>query len=438
MRCSTPCRQGSSKRLPTRPRWRALPIVTVNLWFDSAVMQEPLVGLPGRNFQWVFDRRAIVGGDASHLSLISSGAETIVSQTNDALDGAALVEVREALPAARSAKLRKSLAVREKRSTFSLAPDAPPRPGTQTSVDGFLLAGDWIDTGLPATIESAVMSGHMRAAPGGTETLSVVPLTKCRAPCLRRIDDFDPRHYSEVALKGKNRSWFVGRLVRQIHGALAGLHVKEVRTHIGRIEIVLGQDSMRFRKCAIACRESSASPTTRWPRICRSISRAWPRDRRRNCRRRKRPKQFSRARSPRRPEVRDAVARSRARSRIARVARARLEGRSRSRRPRDPRRDRARLRVLLRGPRPGRRRAADRHRRPAGRAVVRRHRFAGGGVAHDEARLQRHARALPQRAVPVEHVAGKGETARRGADALPAANRSCISCRSASCSGRSR
>ena len=50
-------------------------------------------------------------------------------------------------------------------------------------------------------------------------------------------------HYSEVALKGKNRSWFVGRLVRQIHGALAGLHVKEVRTHIGRIEIVLGRDS---------------------------------------------------------------------------------------------------------------------------------------------------------------------------------------------------
>ncbi|HYB96556.1 MAG TPA: tRNA uracil 4-sulfurtransferase ThiI [Vicinamibacterales bacterium] len=46
-------------------------------------------------------------------------------------------------------------------------------------------------------------------------------------------------HYSEVALKGKNRSWFIGRLVRNLHGALAGLRVKEVRTPIGRIEIVL-------------------------------------------------------------------------------------------------------------------------------------------------------------------------------------------------------
>lgn len=142
----------------------SLPIVTVNLWFDDAVMSEPLVGLPGRNFQWVFDRRAIVGGDASHLSLISSGAETIVSMTNEALVQMALEEIRSALPAARRSTLRKGLAVREKRSTFSLAPDAPPRPGTRTAIDGLLLAGDWIETGLPATIESAVISGHRAAA----------------------------------------------------------------------------------------------------------------------------------------------------------------------------------------------------------------------------------------------------------------------------------
>ena len=142
----------------------SLPIVTVNLWFDRAVMQEPLVGLPGRTFQWVFDRRAIIGGASSHLSLISSGAEAIVAQGNDEIVATALREVREALPAARSVTLRKGLAVREKRATFSLAPDAPPRPQTATPIEGFFLAGDWIDTGLPATIESAVVSGHRAAA----------------------------------------------------------------------------------------------------------------------------------------------------------------------------------------------------------------------------------------------------------------------------------
>ena len=142
----------------------SLPIVTVNLWFDGPVMDEPLVGLPGRNFQWVFDRRAIVGGAVSHLSLISSGAETIVARNNEELTALALDELGAALPATRSARVKKAVVVREKRSTFSLAPGAPPRPQTETPIKGLLLAGDWIETGLPATIESAVISGHRAAA----------------------------------------------------------------------------------------------------------------------------------------------------------------------------------------------------------------------------------------------------------------------------------
>jgi squalene-associated FAD-dependent desaturase len=142
----------------------SLPIVTVNLWFDRAVMDEPLVGLPARHFQWVFDRRALVGASMSHLSLVSSGAEAIVAKTNDEITAIALAEVREALPAARAAGLRKSAAVREKRSTFSLAADAPPRPKTRTAIGGFLIAGDWVETGLPATIESAVISGRLAVA----------------------------------------------------------------------------------------------------------------------------------------------------------------------------------------------------------------------------------------------------------------------------------
>ncbi len=144
------------------------PIVTVNLWFDRPVMHEPLIGLPGRSFQWVFDKRAIVGGTASHLSLVSSGAEHIVAQGNDELVALAVREVREALPAARAAVLRRGLAVREKRSTFSLAPGAPPRPPTATAVRGLFLAGDWIDTGLPGTIESAAFSGHRAARAADT------------------------------------------------------------------------------------------------------------------------------------------------------------------------------------------------------------------------------------------------------------------------------
>jgi zeta-carotene desaturase len=154
-------------------RTAASPIVTVNLWFDRVVTDRVLVGLPGRTMQWVFDKRRVFGEQASHLSLVSSGAEHIVSLTNEELIEVATREVRDALPAARAAIVRRAVVVREKRATFSVAPGQPPRPETRTSIPGLFLAGDWIDTGLPATIEGAVRSGHMAASLAITASLAL-------------------------------------------------------------------------------------------------------------------------------------------------------------------------------------------------------------------------------------------------------------------------
>jgi thiamine biosynthesis protein ThiI len=50
-------------------------------------------------------------------------------------------------------------------------------------------------------------------------------------------------HYSEIALKGKNRPWFLQRLVDNLRLALSDLAVSEVRAPLGRIEVVLGNDA---------------------------------------------------------------------------------------------------------------------------------------------------------------------------------------------------
>jgi hydroxysqualene dehydroxylase len=168
-------------------RMSSSPIVTVNLWFDRPVMDEPFIGLPGRAMQWVFDRRLILGrrsaegatashaearqdvaraeaeGETSHVSMVSSGAASIVSLTNDVLIEQAHAELLDAMPELRTARLTAAAVVREPRATFSLAVGEPARPSTETPVRGLLLAGDWIDTGLPGTIESAVRSGHRAA-----------------------------------------------------------------------------------------------------------------------------------------------------------------------------------------------------------------------------------------------------------------------------------
>jgi len=60
--------------------------------------------------------------------------------------------------------VRRASIVRERRATFSLAPGQPARPAAgATALPGFFLAGDWTDTGLPGTIESAALSGHRAA-----------------------------------------------------------------------------------------------------------------------------------------------------------------------------------------------------------------------------------------------------------------------------------
>jgi squalene-associated FAD-dependent desaturase len=140
------------------------PIVSVHLWFDRPVVDEPFVGLPGRAMQWAFDKRSAGVASAGAMTLVSSGAAALIEWKNEDLIATAREELASALPEARVATLVRATIVREPRATFSLAPGQPARPGPATPVRGFFLAGDWTDTGLPATIEGAVRSGHAAAA----------------------------------------------------------------------------------------------------------------------------------------------------------------------------------------------------------------------------------------------------------------------------------
>jgi zeta-carotene desaturase len=144
-------------------RTEASPIASVNLWLDRPILQTPFLGLPGRTMQWVFDKGQMFDASSSHLTLVSSGADEVMAIDNEELIALALRELRDALPDARGAKVVRASVVRERRATYSIAPGQPRRPGTATAVNRLVLAGDWIDTGLPATIEGAAISGRRAA-----------------------------------------------------------------------------------------------------------------------------------------------------------------------------------------------------------------------------------------------------------------------------------
>lgn len=144
------------------------PIVSVHVWFDRAVLAErPFIGFVGTGTHWAFNRDVIAGRHdrtGGYLSFVISGARAIVDDDNDAIVARTLADLHRLVPASAGARVRHTQVVKEKFATMSPSVAAARlRPPTVTPFDNFVLAGDWTDTGLPATIESAVMSGHRAA-----------------------------------------------------------------------------------------------------------------------------------------------------------------------------------------------------------------------------------------------------------------------------------
>lgn len=142
------------------------PIVSINLWFDRPVIEFRFAGLVGARIQWLFNKDLIIKESKStnHLALIISAARRFIDLSKEELVEMALEDLGEMVPESRKAKLVHSFVVKEREATLSHTVESDHlRPGSRTSISNLILAGDWIATGLPATIESAVLSGHRAA-----------------------------------------------------------------------------------------------------------------------------------------------------------------------------------------------------------------------------------------------------------------------------------
>ena len=139
------------------------PIVSVYLWFGAPVCEMPFAGLIGGTWQWMFNRHALSapGGGAHAITLVCSAARELIEQSRESLIRSAVEDLHLFFPETRRAPLRHSLVIKERRATIAHAPGTlSRRPASVTPIDRFHLAGDWIATGLPATIEGAALSGH--------------------------------------------------------------------------------------------------------------------------------------------------------------------------------------------------------------------------------------------------------------------------------------
>lgn len=136
------------------------PIVNVHYRLPAPAAPHRIIGLIGGIGQWLFVRGALA-------SVTISAAREPAQWDADRIAGACWPEVAIALglPVAPMPPVR---VVKERRATFAQTPaDLPLRSGARGPLDNLVLAGDWTDTGLPATIEGALRSGLAAARLAG-------------------------------------------------------------------------------------------------------------------------------------------------------------------------------------------------------------------------------------------------------------------------------
>ena len=135
-------------------------IVNAHYRLDSPVelpWNMPFLGILGAETHWVFVRDNV-------LSLTISAADEIAERASFDLANHLWAEVGRLLNFSVS-RLPPWRVIKERRATFAQTPaQANNRPKPQTSLRNLFLAGDWTDTGLPATIEGSVRSGYRAAA----------------------------------------------------------------------------------------------------------------------------------------------------------------------------------------------------------------------------------------------------------------------------------
>ena len=150
--------------------FQSSPIISINLWFEKPLeksrgfIDEKFVGLINSPIHWIFDKSLMSGSQTPYLSMVISGAYDLARASKEQLLELALKELRVFYPYFKEMRTTHSQVIKEYNATYSgrLGLDRY-RPAVTSAVEGLYLAGDWIHTELPATIESAVRSGNRAA-----------------------------------------------------------------------------------------------------------------------------------------------------------------------------------------------------------------------------------------------------------------------------------
>ncbi len=129
-------------------------ILSIHVWLHQNKLEKTFYGLIGSKLHWVFNH-------GSHLTLVISDADEFIEKDKEEIFEMISCELKKFVNI-NIEEIKSYKIIKEKRATFIPTNEIlKSRPSNKTKYFNFFLAGDWTDTGLPSTIESAVKSGRM-------------------------------------------------------------------------------------------------------------------------------------------------------------------------------------------------------------------------------------------------------------------------------------
>jgi len=131
-------------------------ILNIHLWLKENRFPEGFFGLINSPLHWVFNK-------GTHLNIVISDADELLNKSDEELLSMVKSEMKKFF-LLDPGVISNYKIIKEKRATFIPSNGIiDKRPAQETRIKNLILAGDWVNTGLPSTIESAVKSGRIAA-----------------------------------------------------------------------------------------------------------------------------------------------------------------------------------------------------------------------------------------------------------------------------------
>jgi squalene-associated FAD-dependent desaturase len=129
-------------------------ILNIHFWLKKNLLKEHFYGLINSTLHWIFNKK-------NHINLVISDADYLIEKTGEEIFILCLNELKKFIDIDEQDILHYRV-LKERRATFIPSNKITySRPSCKTKISNLFLAGDWTDTGLPSTIESAVKSGRI-------------------------------------------------------------------------------------------------------------------------------------------------------------------------------------------------------------------------------------------------------------------------------------